>query len=753
MLQINKAFPQRSAEPYVSQSSLTDIFNLLSGLIRRNRTIFIVATTICCILGTAYLFTAQPSFTATANMVIDVKKDRLFEQQGGDGDSTEDAGTVETQVELIKSRNVSLAVIRDLHLDKDPEFVSPKPGVIGRMLGFLTHPFATRDKASGDELQERALGVFAGNEAVDRLGQTYVMEVSFKSHQPEKAAKIANAIVDAYINDQLDSKYQATRRASVWLQDRIKELRGQSIAADQAVVNFKTKNNIVDSGGKLINEQQLAEVNTQLVLAQAATAQAKAKLDRINEVLKQPIPDASVADALANPVIISLRTKYLELAGREAIWEMKYGINHQATVSLRTQMVELRRNISDEMHKIAQGYDSDYQIALARENSLKHSLSQSVNQSQTTDLAQVQMKNLESTSASYKSMYNVLLQRYMETVQKQSFPITEARLISPASPPGAPSHPKKSVVAAGTLAAALLLGFGLSFAREYFDQTFKTGQQLSGRFSLHHLATLPRVRQEALYSSTFRAGNPQTRELAATDPMLRFALETPFAQYSEALRAVKVAVDLGLPGQKGRVLGVTSSLPGEGKSTVAANLAQMIAHAGARVLLVDGDLRNPSLTSALTRGQADGLVEASKNFELASKLIWSDPHSGLFFLPASGSAKLTHTNEILGSDRVAGLFGRLQELFDYIIVDCAPLTPVVDTRTTVNYVDAYLFVVAWGRTKIEVIDHTLREAPEVFDRILGVVLNEANMSVLGRYEMHRSDAYHRKYYSKYVRAA
>jgi hypothetical protein len=182
------------------------------------------------------------------------------------------------------------------------------------------------------------------------------MEISFWSFDPAKAAQIANAISDAYIVDQLEAKYQSTRRASAWLQDRLKSLRPEALADSQAVVDFKQKNNMVESGGKLMNEQQMSEVNSQLILARAATAEAKARLDRINQVMSKDIPDASVADALKSEVIIKLRQQYLELAARESIWSKNYGSDHVAAISLRSQMLQLRRNIADEMQKIAESY-------------------------------------------------------------------------------------------------------------------------------------------------------------------------------------------------------------------------------------------------------------------------------------------------------------------------------------------------------------------------------------------------------------
>ena len=202
---------------------------------------------------------------------------------------------------------------------------------------------------SESKLLRRALAAFEARRRVTRVPQTYAMDISFWSVDPGKAAKIANAISEAYIVEQLEAKYQSTRRASAWLQDRLNSLGAEAAAATQAVVDFKQKNNMIESGGKLMNEQQMSEVNSQLILARAATAEAKARLDRIMQVMSEDIPDPSVADALKSVVVIKLREQYLELAGREAMWSKKYGPDHSATVSLRNQMLQTRHEIADEM--------------------------------------------------------------------------------------------------------------------------------------------------------------------------------------------------------------------------------------------------------------------------------------------------------------------------------------------------------------------------------------------------------------------
>ena len=439
MLEVNKqsVVPDREID-HGASSPAEDLTTYLN-IIRRQLPLIILIIACTTALGLTYLFTATPKYTATARMVIDTHHMQLFQQQPFQASPVIDSGAVETQVEILKSKNVSLSVIKNLRLTDDPEFVASGGGLVGAVVGFVSGIVSPDEPEAKADLTARALGRFQHDESVSRVGLSYAMDINFTSTNPAKAAQIANAIGDAYITDQLESKYQATRRASKWLQDRIKELRAQATAAQQAVVTFKNKHNIVavDNSGQLMNEQAVAGVNSQLILARASTAEAKAKLDRINKIMSESVPDASVADALQDQTIIQLRNQYVDLAAQEADWARRFGKNHLAVVHLRNQMAEVRKNIRDELKQIQAAYKSNYDIAQAREKSIKNSLENAVSENQLTNQAQVKLSELESNAKTHQQMYDNFLQAFMQATQQETFPITDARLISSASTPSA----------------------------------------------------------------------------------------------------------------------------------------------------------------------------------------------------------------------------------------------------------------------------------------------------------------------------
>lgn len=774
MLQTTKVQPVIDRDGRLSDiASPAEAFASFIGFVRRQFPVIIFLACVTCALAAVYVITVAPSFTAQATMLIDTRKVQLFQQQPLLGDATVDTSLVDSQVEILKSENISLAVIKQLHLTENPEFTGSGGGFLGALLFLIPESFPANAPRSEFELTRQAAKVFADRLTVKRVGLTYLIQIGFRSYDADRAAQITNAIADAYIVDQLEAKYQATKRASVWLQDRIRELREQASTAQRAVVEFKTKNNIVNTGtdGRLMDEQQVAEINSQLVIARAQVSETRARLNRIEAVLRADSPnatvDSTVADSLKNDVITKLRSQYLDLANREADWSSRYGHDHLAAVHLRNQMREIRTSIVSELRRIAESYKSDYEIAKQREDGIQKELAQAVSQSQTTNQAQVTLRELESNAQTYRALYDNFLQRYMESVQQQSFPITEARVVTPASRPLEKSHPKTLIILAVSCIGGLMLGLGAARLRDLSDRVFRSSSQVEASLQTECLAVLPNIADgEAKPEGMFEkepieaAGDRRPsdrkqgaeslgpRTIARDRSLIWHVIDAPLSRFTESIRSIKVAIDLNGTRKSGKVIGITSTLPNEGKSTVAASLAQLMSHTGARVILVDCDLRNPSLTRRLAPKVRLGIYDVVAGKALLEETVWADRTTNLTFLPSVLNRRLAHTNEILASDATKKLFDRLREMYDYVIVDLSPLAPVVDVRTTSHLMDTYVFVIEWGRTKFDVVEKALTEARRVYDNMLGAVLNKADMNVVSRYEGYGS-YYRNKYYARY----
>jgi succinoglycan biosynthesis transport protein ExoP len=799
------------------------------GFVRRQFAVVLFVTLLALALGVIYVVTARPSYTAQAQLLIDARKVQIFQQQSVLGDNPIDTAQVESQTEILRSENIASAVVKNLDLVNDPEFVGSGGGLLGAIFGAIFGQSDSDKVASDFEVNRSAIRSFQSRLAIKRIGLSYVIQISFWSYSPERAAQIANAVADAYITDQLEAKYQATRRASVWLQDRIRELRDQVSTAERAVVDFKTQNNIVSTGGpdkRLLGEQQVAELTSQLVMARAHSAETKARLDQIESVLrKTDSPSESfgstVTDILKNEVVTKLRTQYAELSARESEWSLKYGRDHLAVVNLRNQLREIRNAIFEELKRLGETYKSDYAIAKQRENGIEQELSQAVSGSQATDAKSVTLRELQSTAQTYKTIYDNFLQRYMEAVQQQSFPITEARVISSASRPLSKSHPKAILDMAIACLGGIVLGFGIGLLRDLSDLVFRSGEQVesllqtecialvplatpsaksgthdetkldqsdvkgpgdqshgwtltkslisrsseavrslglisdlhgtikSTRRKINTLASSASAQKTTMSSSSSDAKSSRQRTIVRGDGAAWTIVDAPLSRYAEAIRAIKLANDLSGAVKNNRVVGLTSSLPNEGKSTIAFSLAQLMSQVGARTILIDSDLRNPSLTREFAPRAEVGLIDVTAGKVSLEDAIWKDPSTKLSFLPVVSKFRMANSSEVLSSASVKKLFEQLRETYEYIIVDLPPLEPIVDVRAATHLVDSFVFVIEWGRTKIEVAQHALGHAPGVHDNLLGAVLNKVDMNVFARYASHRDDMYNNKHYSRY----
>ena len=506
MLQLNKS-PLVSVGggrsiPFASPSP-AEMFKSFTDFLRRQFSIILFFVLMGIGLGVTYAITTPPMFTAQTSMLIDTHKVQLFRKQDQPSNNTSiDTGLVESEVEMLKSENVSLAVIKRFNLVDDPEFSGRVGSVFHRLLGAVSDLFLRDTPKSEYERTRRAAAVFADRLTIRRVGVSYIIQISFELLDPKRAADIADAVANAYIVDQLQAQFQVARQAGVWLQDRLRELREQATAAERAVVDFKAKNNIVKTGGndskRLMDEQQVGELNSQLVIARAQVSESRARLDRIQAVLRTGSPDATVdatvTDTLKNEVITKLRSQYLTLAEREADWSRRYGKNHLAVINTRNQMNEIKNSIFDELQRIAELYKSDYEIAKQRQTGIEHELDQAVVQSQVVDRAQVQLMELESNAQSYRTLYDDFLLRYTESVQQQSFPMTQARVITPAARPLTKSHPKTLLVLLISAAGGMIVGLMIGHLRDLTDRVFRTRDQVERLLALDCLATVPKIK-------------------------------------------------------------------------------------------------------------------------------------------------------------------------------------------------------------------------------------------------------------------
>lgn len=337
--------------------------------------------------------------------------------------------------------------------------------------------------------------------------------------------------------------------------------------------------------------------------------------------------------------------------------------------------------------------------------------------------------------SAFRATYDLFLQRYTEALQQESLPKTQALVISPAEPPTRPSAPRVPLIMAAMLVLGTVLGLGSALARELLDRRIRGRQQLETVAQVPCLGVLPRFRVKR---SAKRARALESAKLAesgartfAAGPQYAIARGAPFSQFAETLRSAKVAADAAQDGPV-KVLGVVSSVANEGKTTVAINLAQLAASSG-RVLLIDGDFRNPTLSQTLLPAGSAGLSQVLATGAQLDDVLWTDNSTGLRFLSTGKDARMADGAELLASEAMKSLLEQTRAKFDFIVVDLPPALSVVDVRAAAPLMDGFAFVVEWGATVEEVVTQALREGG-LEGRVVGTLLNKVAMSRLRRFE-------------------
>ncbi|WP_244635617.1 polysaccharide biosynthesis tyrosine autokinase [Chthonobacter albigriseus] len=735
-----------------------DLEHLLAAA-RRQWKVVAVSIAVAIALGIAYVATAVPLYTASIHILVGQLDSKLLEQIADTGPSAGgDDSAMQSEVELFKSEEIRGRVVDLLELTKDPRFYAPDGSPIDNLRGMIrslldVEAWFSSAEVDGKPDEEakrfRAIEKLGWNSSVERVGRARVISLNYTSPSPELAADVARAFGEAYLADQVQSKFEAVQAASGWLEKRVQDLKKRALESDLAVQQFRAKNDLIATNGVLVTEQNLSQLNTRLVDAQAETAQAQARFDRIQSIIAAGDTDAIVTDALDSSLVNQLRGKYLEAAKREAEISSQLGSGHIGARRLREEMAEYRKQIFSELGRISESYQSDLQVAKLREESIRNSVTAATSVTATTNSTMVELRELERTAETYRAMYESSLQLYQEAVQRQSFPVTDARVITQAKVPNFPSHPRSSLIMALAIVLGGAVGVGIGAFREFRDRFFRTADQIRDELGLEHLGNVPMVIGGDTKKTSDEENFPHARALYKPNPISSFALDHPHSEFADTLWTAWFTVDMALANRRPRVVGIVSLLPSEGKSTVAINYAEITAKLGIRTLLIDADLRNPGLTRAVAGHAEYGLVDLVLGRQTMKDLLFISPATKLAMLPACGAGYRGHTAELLASAGMTQAIEQASGFFEQIVIDLPPMGLVRDARAMAPKIDAFILVVEWGKTARQALRTTLASEPAIAERCVGVILNKVDSDKMKLYGSFGTSEYYQSRYKHY----
>jgi len=753
--------------PVQDDDKFIDLERLLAIAVRQLRVVAICAG-IGLLLGVIYLRTTPPIYSATTRILLDEGLNKIVDEVSATPINMQTDAAILSQIEILKSTRLALAVVDKEKLVTNEQFLAPPPSLIARIFSTIrsafdvfrpadpeAEPRPARDPAV---LRDFAAMVLQRNLWVERVGRSYVISLSYQSPYPDLAQRITEAYASAYLSDQLDANFDATELATLWLQGRLNELETNSKAAALAAERFRAENGLTAARGELISEQQLADLNGQLAIAQADTARALAKLQQYQAVVEsgpeKAVENAAVsADQPGDSVIGKLRTRYLSVSKREREISAKFGEDHAQAVALRREQEDTARQIFQELQQLAASYRNEYEVARSREESLRENVGQLTGESTSASQSMVQLKELEQKAAALSTLYQSFLARYQEAAQQRSFPITKVRVISEAGLPRTPSSPRTALVLAFSLVLGVFMGGAFGALNEFRERFFRLGEDVRSELGIKFLGYLPvvgsgRRKKTAEPDKNAALAGRESGDWMSTGRR-RIAVEAPASSFAETLRNSKIASDVVLQGGGCKVIAVVSVLPGEGKSTVAANFAGLLAANGSRTLLIDGDMRNPSLSHGFSAAPQHGLMDAIVGKFPWQSLLKIDYDTKLAIMPAIVHSQFAHTSELLASKGMKSFIEGAQKIFEYIIVDLPPLGPVVDAKAFEPLVDGFIFVTEWGATPRALVRSTLQAEPQIAAKVLGLILNKADYKKLSRYGSFGSSEHFFDKYSSY----
>jgi len=722
-------------------SEMVDVVGMFGALRRRKWSIAIIT-----VLGTtaAYFYgdSIVPIYNARTTLLVEPTNTGIEELEATTASGvTTDFNAIATQIRLLQSRSYQARVMEDLGLFDDPDFnyalAEPEPGLLDRIpLQVLAEPLdALAGWLPGDWLvgrgaaqeqpevlessapriaRERAINVFSSR--LELLGDpaAYVINIGFNSTDPEKAARIANRVAEMYVDDQLNNKVFATDRTSSWLEERLAELEVELREAEERVADFRSTNLVGAGQGMTLNQQELSDLNRDLIMARGEMAENQAKLRLIRELRSAGRSVDSIADVVASPLIISLRQQESQLLREEAELSSLYGERHPRMVHLQNEKRNLADKISAEIERVVQTLENDLRVTSTRIATIESQLGNVKSQNVSDQTAEVQLAQYERQAESIRTLYENFLNRFKETREQLEIVQPDVRIVSVASPPTGPTTPGKKVFAAGGLVVSFGLAALLAIVLDRFDRGIRSARQIDSRLGLSTLSLVPRLDR-----------------LKRNQKPYQYLMEKPLSAYAEALRGVYMAVKLSNVDREPKVVLVTSSLPQEGKTTFAVSLATFAARSHKRVLVMDLDLRHPSVHRELGWQVSGGLVEYMAGERTLEEVIHHDLETGLHFLPIKGQT--TNPTDLLDSQKMRLLVESLRDSYDYIVLDSAPLASVTDTRVAALLADKLIFCVRWGQNIVGAVDESIQTLREVNVEPAGAVLTMVDMKKHAQY--------------------
>ena len=708
--------------------SAFDLRSMVGVLLRRWKLVIAIPVLALVLTAVGLSFVAPKYKSAVELLAADPRRPNNVAEERRLSTLDVDAAAMASEVAVLSSKSVALRAATELNLQNDPEF-QPKANPFSELLeriGFADETQAMPSGPVGDSIAlDRAATELQRRTSVERVFLSYVLSVSVTSTDPAKAQRLAAAIANAYIEDQRVAHQTAVKRATDWLTGRIDEMRSRVIDTETQIEKLKSQSGLMDIGGAAntnLSQQQAADQNNQLVLARADVAEKRARYEQAQRVVGSHGDIQAIPEVVSSPVIGQLRAQQADVSRREAELATHFGERYPDLVNVRSQLKDINKAIDGEVSRILANMRNAYEVAQQREQSIEKSLG-NLTEDRSKSQAAVKLQELQRVDEADRRLYGTFLTSFNDVSQRATLNEVTARIITPATLPTFPSSPRSKLILAFAFALGGFVGVVLAFLIEALDATFKTGAQVEQALGVPVLGTKFEVRSR-------RFALPGRRRRSTRNTMAGM-IANPISRLSEAIRSVRVSLMRPEDGETPKLVLVTSSVPGEGKTTASVLFAASSATAGQRTLLIDCDLRRKATTRYFGFEGKPGLAEViGKGFEL-STAIQHDERTGLAILPAGTGAH--SPADLLNSWEMRELLRETRDRYDCIVLDASAVLAVVESAILATMVDRILFIVQWNRTPRASVIEAFRSLGPQAREIAGVMMSRVNQRRMQSY--------------------
>ncbi len=730
-----RLLPVRSEPELQPAEDRLDLRSLFVTLRRRRGLILGVFATV---MALAILVTAlqTPRYTAVSQIVLNATEDRVAPGDAGQTKAPQSQDLADTEVEVLRSRELAATVAGALKLDLDPLYNpnGPRPSGplrrIGESIGLLAPKPPIR--LSPEAVRRAVVDRLLSGLSIKRVGTTFAFNIAMTSTQPEDAQRIANEYATQYTNLYLNRKRESNGEALSFLSKRLEDLRNQAQADTARVQQYRIANNLLSTSGASLTEQEISSYNQQVAQARAQAVEDQARLSTARSQLRNGSKGDDVGEALNSSVVSGLRAQRATVSARLASLEARYGALYPDVQKAKSELADVDAQIAAEINRVISNLEAKAKVSADRLASIQGTLGGARGQLASNNKAMVGLDDLTRRAEASQQLYDSYLARYKETGAQEGTERPESRITSFADLPTAPTSPRVMLNLILALAVGGGLGVAAAFVAEMMFSGLTTALDVEQQLHIRCLGSIP-----LLKSVLPRGGAP-----------IQSILDNPGSGFAESFRSLRASIDYAIDGRR-QVLMITSALPREGKTTTSTCLARMSGLAGESVVLVDVDVRQRGV-SRLIRGADNrpGLIEVLRGEASLDDALIHDEDSGAFILPLSQAASDTG-NLLIGAEMDA-LIETLRARFSLVLLDAAPVLPIADTRTLAMKADTVVMVARWRSTADHAIRAALRMLPHRHVPIAGIVLTQVDVRKQAKFGYGDGTFYYEKYRHYYA---